>query len=541
MISGKHIDRICIAVIVLALVVTLIFMNGIGITSVAKGIGYEDRLFSTDMVHKIDIVMDDWESFISTCENEEYSACTVIIDGEKYSNTGIRAKGNTSLSSVKSMNSERYSFKLEFDQYEKGKTYHGLDKLCLNNLIQDNTMMKDYLVYQMMYEFGVDTPLCSYVYITVNGEDWGLYLAVEGVEDSFLERNYDSEGELYKPDSMSFGAGRGNGKDFDMGDFDFGESDDKKSEDTDKKEAASTERSKDKRNDRGGMPEGFDGDFLGGMPEGFDGGNFPGGGMQGGFGGFGMGNDDVKLKYSDDNFSSYSNIFNNAKTDISKSDKKRLINSLKNLTEYTDLENTVDIDEVLRYFVVHIFVCNGDSYTGQMIHNYYLHEEDGQLSMIPWDYNLAYGTFMGGNATSTVNESIDKPISNGSVDDRPMLGWIFSDETYTDQYHELFEEFIEEWFDSGKLEQMIEDTTELIRPYVEKDPTKFCTTEEFEKGLVAIKQFVLLRAEAVSNQLNGDNTSVDCSDLNTSDMGTMSAGRGGFGGMGGRDFPGGKR
>ena len=50
------------------------------------------------------------------------------------------------------------------------------------------------------------------------------------------------------------------------------------------------------------------------------------------------------------------------------------------------------MEEVIRYFVVHNFVCNGDSYTGTMIHNYYLYEEDGRLSMLPWDYNLAYGT-----------------------------------------------------------------------------------------------------------------------------------------------------
>ena len=82
-------------------------------------------------------------------------------------------------------------------------------------------MMKDYLVYRLMGNFGVASPLCSYVYITVNGEDWRLYLAVEAVEDAFLERNYGKEaGELYKPDSMSFGGGRGNGRDFDMEDFD---------------------------------------------------------------------------------------------------------------------------------------------------------------------------------------------------------------------------------------------------------------------------------------------------------------------------------
>lgn len=173
--------------------------------------------------------MNDWDSFIETCENEEYSPCSVIIDGESCKNVGIRAKGNTSLSSVKTLGSKRYSFKIEFDHYESGKSYYGLDKLSLNNLIQDNTMMKDYLVYQMMADFGADAPLCSFVYITVNGEDWGLYLAVEGVEDSFLQRNYGSDsGELYKPDSMSNGGGRGNGKDFnfeDFGDFDGSEID----------------------------------------------------------------------------------------------------------------------------------------------------------------------------------------------------------------------------------------------------------------------------------------------------------------------------
>ena len=128
------------------------------------------------------------------------------LTAEAYRNVAIRAKGNTSLSSVANLGSSRYSFKIEFDHYEDGKSYHGLDKLCLNNLIQDNTYMKDYLAYTLMAGFGADSPLCSFVYITVNGENWGLYLAVEGIEESFLQRNYGSQyGELYKPDSLQAG------------------------------------------------------------------------------------------------------------------------------------------------------------------------------------------------------------------------------------------------------------------------------------------------------------------------------------------------
>ncbi len=175
---------------ILILGITILFMNGgdLGLQAMAHTMGYETRLFDNTKVHTVDIVMDDWDGFIANATSEEYADAAVVIDGEVYKNVGIRAKGNTSLSTVASLGSERYSFKIEFDHYDSSITYHGLDKLSLNNLIQDSTMMKDYLTYTMMNRFGVDSSLCSYVYITVNGEDWGLYLAVEGVEESFLER-----------------------------------------------------------------------------------------------------------------------------------------------------------------------------------------------------------------------------------------------------------------------------------------------------------------------------------------------------------------
>lgn len=547
--AHKSIDRICVAIVALTIAVAFIFCGGkaFGIQTTARAIGYENRLFDKSRVHTLDIVIDDWDSFISTCESEEYSPCNVIIDGEAVRNVGIRGKGNTSLSSVKNMDSERYSFKIEFDQYDSTKSYHGLDKLCLNNIIQDNTYMKDYLAYKLMYDFGVDAPLCSYVYITVNGEDWGLYLAVEAIEDSFLTRNYGSNyGDLYKPDAMGFGGGRGNGKDFSMTDFMEENSDD--TEDTTNAETEQSE-SKGGRPDFGGnmpdmggeMPSDFDpsqmfgGDgeksgFGGGMP------NMGGGGFGGGFG---MGSSDVKLQYIDDDADSYSNIFNNAKTTVNTADQNRLIRSLKALSEQSDIESTVNVEEVIHYFVVHDFLCNGDSYTGQMIHNYYLYEEEGQLSMIPWDYNLAYGSFMGGMGSSSVNSPIDTPVSGG-MSDRPMIAWIFDSEEYTEQYHELFGEFL----DSVDFAQLVSDTAALIDEYVEKDPTKFCTYDEFKAGVEAISKFCTLRAESVSGQLDGTIPSttegqqadssalVDDSELNSSDMGSMGGG-GGFGGFGG--------
>ena len=552
--THKSFDRICCIVLAVTIVITVLFMCGekIGITSTARAMGYETKLFDTSKVHTINIVIDDWDSFLETCTNEEYTSCAVVIDNEAYKNVAIRAKGNTSLTQVKSYGNNRYSFKIEFDHYDSTKTYHGLDKLCLNNIIQDNTYMKDYLCYRMMSEFGVDSPLCSYVYITVNGEDWGLYLAVEGIEDSFLQRNYGNDvGELYKPDSQSMGGGRGNGGNFKMSEFNA-EQDSQTDSTADSTQSATSGQTREtppsKPDDSSGNAQqttdsqaNSTADSTQSMTSGqTQQGNPPskpdgepgekGGGMGGGM----NGSDDVSLIYSDDEYSSYQNIFDNAKTDISDSDKDRLIASLKKLNNNEDISSAVDVEEVIRYFVVHNFVCNFDSYTGSMIHNYYLYEKDGQMSMIPWDYNLAFGGFMGAqNASSLVNYPIDTPVSGGTVDSRPMLAWIFASDEYTEEYHELFSEFIEKYFESDYIPNLIESTKEMIAEYVEKDPTKFCTYEEFESGVTALKEFCTLRAESISGQLDGtipstsDGQTADSSslikadNLNISDMGTM--------------------
>lgn len=563
--THKAIDKICCVVLALTLLLTILFVNGesLGLKKASSVMGYESKLFDTSKVHTVNIIMDDWDSFVENCQSEEYAECTVVIDNEAYKNVAIRGKGNTSLTQVASYGNNRYSFKIEFDHYDSSNTYYGLDKLCLNNIIQDNTYMKDYLCYQMMNEMGVASPLCSYVYITVNGEDWGLYLAVEGVEESFLQRNYGKDyGSLYKPDSQSMGGGRGNGQDFEMdsegesnaaagGDAPAGLSDadsqtppEKPDEDNtaagDNSAASDAntnaeagqqtmgnppelpDANSNTQSTEGAAPEGNT--QGGGTPDG----DFPDGGSPDGR----NSSDDVLLKYIDDDADSYANIFDNAKTDISDADKTRLIASLKNLSEGEDLEDTVDVDAVIRYFVVHNFVLNFDSYTGSMIHNYYLYEKDGQMQMIPWDYNLAFGGFeSAADATSLINYPIDTPVSGGEVTERPMLAWIFASEEYTELYHQYFSEFLSTYFDSGEFEEMIDSVSSMIAPYVEQDPTKFCTYEEFETGVSTLKEFCLLRAQSISGQLNGtigstsdtqdSSTLIDASSLQISDMGSM--------------------
>lgn len=493
-----------IAALVLALAVVLLLPGGED-SAPGDGIAMDyEELFDTDRVHTLDIQVEDgaWEDFIATATNKEYISCTVVIDGDVCKNVGLRAKGNSSMQRVTQARNGRYSLKIEFDHFVDGQLYKGLDKLALNNLVQDDSAMRDYLAYRMMGEFGVAAPLCSYIYITVNGEDWGLFLAVEAIEDSFLQRNFGLyHGELYKPDSF----GNDNGDDDDreeettsaemgggrpMMPFASGEASSEQTETS----SAETEESVAEEESASAEPASRE--------------MRPGGGMPGGGGGgMGvMGSADLLLQYVDDDPASYPNIFGAEKTDVNKQDRLRLIATLKQLTAGENIPEVVDIEQVIRYFVVHGFVCNWDSYTGSMHHNYYLYEKDGRLSMIPWDYNEAYGSGGGGGGSSmsgAVNRPMDTPVSSGTVEERPMLAWIFADEAYTEQYHALYDDFLQQLIESGEVEDMIRQAAELIAPYMEKDPTAFCTYEEFLEDVEWMSTFFALRGASLRGQLEG--------------------------------------
>lgn len=573
MLRHKYTTPICIGIVAAMLLTTILFVFGesFGLLVSQTEMPYVESLFSTDRVHTLDIVVeeDDWQEMLDSASDKEYIAASIVLDGNSVKNIGLRTKGNSSLSSIVSSDSDRYSFKIEFDHYQTGQTYYGLDKLALNNIVQDDTYLKDYISYQMMNGFNADSPLCSFIYITVNGEDWGLYLAVEGIEDAYASRSYGLDsGQIYKPDSMNM-MGGGNGDNDETREMPGGndrqqfrqagggnvEQQTQKTADT--SAAQKMQKTADAGTEQSTAANEEIANSQSAAPSAENQGGPEGGRQGGGAGGMGGGSTDVALVYSDDNYESYSNIFDNAVFDITDSDKDRLISTLKQLSKGENLEEIVNIEEVLRYFVVHNFALNFDSYTGNMMHNYYLYEKDGMLSMIAWDYNLAFGAFSGGgnaqsgtsSATSLVNYPIDTPVSGTTLEERPLLGKLLENETYLELYHQLFGELISDYFDSGEFEQMIDSAIALISPYVEKDPTAFCTYEEFTEASAMLKSFCLLRAQSVQGQLDGtipstsegqaaDSASfVDASAIDIKSMGSNT------GGMGGRETsrPGGQQ
>ena len=377
----------------------------------------------------------------------------------------------------------------------------------LNNNYADATNMKEALIYDMYQYLGADDSLYNYAKLSVNGEYWGVYLALEAVEDSFLLRNYGvQDGELYKPDSMNIGGGGEPGGDFKADDMDF---ENMTPPDMDREDAPQPPDSSGER-----PAENFD---------------FPDG-----KGGFSMSGGGADLNYTDDELDSYETIWDGEIADTTKAEHKRVVTALKNISEGNALEDYMDVDNLLRYMAVHVFSVNEDSLSGSMAHNYYLYEAGGKLNLIPWDYNLALGGMGRSNdATSVVNSAIDNAFSGTNFFDTLM-----ADETCHSWYYAYLQQLVSEYINGGGFDAFYERVRSQIDTLVETDPTAFYSYDEYLTAVDTLYQVVKLRGESIQGQLDGTIPSteaaqrtsdalVDASALDLSAMGYMNSGGGG--------------
>lgn len=575
MIKSRFVTVLAVILMVLAVLGTSVVMMSpqiIETFSASTVKAYETKLFQENTVMEFNIVVDeaDWQEFLDNSMAEEYIPVDVEINGETFKEVGLRTKGNTSLMGV---SNDRYSLKVEFDHYIDGQNCYGLDKIALNNMYCDPTYMKEYLSYDMMRFLEVPSSLCAFAKVSVNGEYWGLYLAIECLEESYMERNFGSDyGNLYKPDTMNMGGDNGGMQPPDNADWenrdpgtdtvaDGGQNrKDKEANNSDAAGSASvngggpagngdfsppdgTQASPPEQPDKTGSNEasapadGTENDntlsspFTSGAQQsdggentppsqggqstdgqgenrdtgggGFPGGDFPGGGFSGGMGGA------TSLTDQGDDPDNYSAIFDSTVFDITESDKQHLIEAIQNLNAGTDLEKYVDVDEVLRYFAVNTVLVNLDSYASNMKHNYYLYEKDGQISILPWDYNLAFGAFQAGSAESAVNFPIDTPVSGTSLEDSPLIGKLLEVDEYREKYHQYLKQIVDGYFSSGYFENTIDTINALISDEVATDPTALYSYDEYLEAVEMLKEFGALRAESIEGQLNGSIPSTD--------------------------------
>lgn len=508
MIENKHIGKVIVLLMVLCVIGSLLAIRYVPDAVEVSGSGavtveYEEKLFDTSQIITLNIMMEpeQWEELLANAIQEQYYACDVEVNGVLFRNVGIRAKGNTSLSSIAMDDTtDRYSFKLKFDEYVEGQTCFGLDKLVLNNNYADATNRKEAVVYDMFRFLDVDASLYNYAKISVNDEYWGTYLALEAIEDSFLLRNYGTQdGNLYKPETM----GMGNEQEFPTPSEEEMEREEPPTPPDGESEREEPPTPRDAETERGEFPSPPDGNLEHGdfpkAPDGEERKEFSqdfGGGVPG------RSNGGADLNYSDDNLESYETIWDGEKQKSSDKDKQRVVTAIEKINRGEDLEKYLDVDNILKYMAVHEFVVNEDSLSGNMAHNYYLYESNGTLNLLPWDYNLSFGGMTSGgeknDATAMINDAIDTPF-----DGTQFFDALLENEEYREKYHEYLRMLCEEYVQGGKLQELWQRLDEQTDTLIAEDPTAFYSEEEYTSAKELLYEVITLRAQSVLGQING--------------------------------------
>ncbi|WP_158966198.1 CotH kinase family protein [Paraglaciecola sp. L3A3] len=365
----------------------------------------------------VDISDANWESILASPLEEEYHETAITLNGITLDSVAIRTKGGSSLSSVARSSSDRYSFKVDINEYVDGQKFFGLKKFTLQNSFNDPSYMREVLTYDLMTELGVPAPQHAFVNLYINEELFGLYLMVEAVDGEFAEKHFaNSNGDMYKPD--------------------------------------------------------------------------------------GTGSD---LVWINDNVASYSDI--NLKTNEETTDNGAFINFVEEINAgWTD---SVDIDGLLRYMAVSTALSNLDSYQGTLAHNYYLYEQDGVFSLLPWDFNESFGTFSMGCRSDIRELYIDEPTS-GAMANRPLINSVFAQQDNLDVYHDYIWQLVEGSLEENTFATRVAEIAAIIRTSVENDPTGFYGSAAFEQnlnstsyGFYGLTDFVNYRVNNMVQQLNG--------------------------------------
>lgn len=472
MITSRFVEKIVAGMMMAALIACLVLNVATSNPAAADAnsipMEYERQLFNTDHPMSIDIQIDEkqWQNLLDNASEKKWHNCDVIVNGKRFNNVGIRTKGDSSLSSIaENPRSNRYSFKLKFDKYQKGQSCWGLDKLCLNNNYGDATNMKEAMVYDMFRFLGADASLYNYARIAVNGQYWGVYLAMEAVDDAFRRRNYGAEkGALYKP-------GNSGGEDEEI---------DWESEDMFVLEEFESPGATADVNEEGMESE------------------------SGGEGG-------AELKYIDDNLDSYWGIWSSQVNKTNDSDHRRVVEALRHIGMEDDPERYMDMDNLLRYMAVHNFSVNNDSLSGDGAHNYYLYESGGRLNIIPWDYNLCFGAYemeedmasdFTAETTETAADMVNKPIDD-SWSMTSFFDVILQNEVYRAKYHAYYQRLIDAYVLGGGFDVFYARTRSQIDDLVKADPNALYVYDTYDRAAKMLKAAVELRGKSVRGQLNG--------------------------------------
>lgn len=163
-----------------------------------------DAVFDLGAVHRIDLTMAaaDWLQVRDNPSTEVWYAADFTWEGESMPNIGIRAFGQGSVVAGKP------PIKLDFDRYEDGAEWRGLEQIKLDSSVQDAGFLNEAVGTRVLREMGLPAARTGWAQVYVNGTLAGLFVVLESIDDQFLKRWFgDDDGPLYGMGTWMYGQG----------------------------------------------------------------------------------------------------------------------------------------------------------------------------------------------------------------------------------------------------------------------------------------------------------------------------------------------
>jgi spore coat protein H len=160
-----------------------------------KDAAESERFFHGPDVPRFVLTLDDANLKQIRQDPRKYVRATVRDRRGEYKDVGMHLKG--AAGSFRHFD-DKPALTLNFDKFAAGQRYHGIDKLHLNNSVQDPTYLTEIVCGEMFLKAGVPTARATHALVELQGKPRGLYVLKEGYDRTFLRRHFKNpNGNLY--------------------------------------------------------------------------------------------------------------------------------------------------------------------------------------------------------------------------------------------------------------------------------------------------------------------------------------------------------
>lgn len=220
------------------------------------------------------------------------------------------------------------------------------------------------------------------------------------------------------------------------------------------------------------------------------------------------------------------------------------------------LEEVLDLDECIKYFAVSSWLCQLDNmFTNYQNFGLYVSQE-GKATLIPWDYDLAFGCYYPSSAQNTANYPIDvmyrldlnradqeSKISDQTYKEFPLFYVIYQNDELMERYHAYMAECSQiaalggtvastgKSYEPGFLNSCIETLSDSLIAAA-SEPTAdnvyymngINQPKDVEKALPNLSAIIAQRAVGVWVQVKGIDTTVCAAGCNLETLGNAITG-----------------